>query len=173
MLSERLKSKLKDYPDFPKKGIIFKDICPILTNPDLFNQLIDNMSKKNVYKNADAIIAVDSRGFIFGSAIAYQIKKPLLLARKKYKLPGEVITKKYGLEYGEDSLSIQLESISKFQSFVVVDDLLATGGTAKSIVDLLKSQNKKILGLHVVIELSKLQGSNSLDCQVISEVELS
>ena len=173
MLSERLKSNLKDYPNFPKKGIIFKDICPILTNPIIFNELIENMSKKNFYKNADAIIAVDSRGFIFGSAIAYKIKKPLVLARKKSKLPGEVITKNYGLEYGEDSLSLQLASIRKFKSFAIVDDLLATGGTAKCIVDLLKTQKKDILGLHVVVELSKLQGRNSLDCQVISEVELS
>ena len=173
MLSERLKSELKDYPDFPKKGIIFKDICPILNNPIIFNDLIENMSKKSLYNNADAIVAIDSRGFIFGSAIAYQIKKPLVLARKKYKLPGEVITKNYGLEYGEDSLSLQLASISKFQSFVIVDDLLATGGTAKCIVDLLKTQKKKILGLHVVVELSRLLGRNTLDCQVVSEVELS
>ena len=173
MLSERLESELKDYPNFPKQGIIFKDICPLLTNPNLFNELIENMSKKSIYDNADAIIAIDSRGFIFGSAIAYQTKKPLILARKKYKLPGEVITKNYGLEYGEDSLSIQLASISKFKSFAIVDDLLATGGTAKCIVDLLKTQEKKILGLHVVVELSKLQGRNTLNCQVISEVELS
>ena len=172
MLSERLKSELKDYPDFPKKGIIFKDISPILINPNIFNELIENMSKRSVYKNADAIIAIDSRGFIFGSAIAYQIKKPIILARKKNKLPGEVISKNYGLEYGQDSLSLQLLSISKFKSFAIVDDLLATGGTAKCIVDLLETQKKNILGVHVVIELSKLGGRYSLDCPVISEVEI-
>ena len=173
MLSEKLKSKLKDYPDFPRKGIIFKDICLILSCPDIFNELIENMSKRNIYKNADAIVAIDARGFIFGSAIAYKIKKPLVLARKKYKLPGEVISKNYGLEYGEDSLALQLSSISKFRSFAIVDDLLATGGTAKCIMDLLKTQNKDILGLNVVIELSKLQGRKFLDCPVISEAEIS
>ena len=173
MFSEKLKSKLKDYPDFPKKGIVFKDICLILSSPDIFNELIENMSKRNIYQNADAIVAIDARGFIFGSAIAYKIKKPLILARKKYKLPGEVISKNYGLEYGEDSLSLQLSSISKFKSFAIVDDLLATGGTAKCIIDLLKTQNKNILGLNVVIELSKLKGRNFLDCQVISEAEIS
>ena len=172
MLSERLKSELKDYPDFPKKGIIFKDISPILINPNIFNELIENMSKRSVYKNADAIIAIDSRGFIFGSAIAYQIKKPIILARKKNKLPGEVISKNYGLEYGQDCLSLQLSSISKFKNFAIVDDLLATGGTAKCIIDLLKTQKKSILGVHVVIELSKLGGRDSLDCPLISEVEI-
>ena len=172
MLSNKLKSKLKDYPDFPKKGIVFKDICLILTSPDIFNELIENMSKRYIYKNADAIVAIDARGFIFGSAIAYKIKKPLVLDRKKYKLPGKVISKNYGLEYGEDSLSIQLSSISNFKSFAIVDDLLATGGTAKCIVDLLKTQNKDIVGLNVVIELSKFKGRNFLDCQVISEAEI-
>ena len=172
MLSEKLKSKLEDYPDFPKKGIVFKDICPILSSPDIFHELIENMSKRNIYKNAHAIVAIDARGFIFGSAIAYKIKKPLVLARKKYKLPGKVISKNYGLEYGEDSLSIQLSSISNFKSFAIVDDLLATGGTAKCIVDLLKTQNKDILGLNVVIELCNLEGRNFLDCPVISEAEI-
>ena len=172
MLAERLKSELKDYPDFPKKGIIFKDISPILINPDIFNELIENMSKRSVYKNADAIIAIDSRGFIFGSAIAYKIKKPIILARKKNKLPGEVISKNYGLEYGQDSLSLQLSSISRFKCFAIVDDLLATGGTAKCIIDLLKTQEKRILGVHVVVELSKLGGRDSLNCPVISEVEV-
>ena len=173
MFSKKLKSKLKDYPDFPKKGIVFKDISLILTSPDIFNELIENMSKRYIYKNADAIVAIDARGFIFGSAIAFKIKKPLVLARKKYKLPGEVISRNYGLEYGEDSLSLKLSSISNFKSFAIVDDLLATGGTAKCIIDLLKTQNKDILGLNVVIELSKLQGRNYLDCPVISEVEIS
>ena len=173
MLPDKLKSALKDYPDFPKKGIVFKDICPILTNSNLFNELIENMSKRSIYKNADAIVAIDARGFIFGSAIAYKIQKPLVLARKKYKLPGEVISKNYGLEYGEDYLSLQLSSISNFKSFAIVDDLLATGGTAKCLIDLLKTQEKQILGLHVVIELSKLQGRNYIDFPVISEVEIS
>ena len=172
MLSERLKLELNDYPNFPKKGIIFKDICPILKNTDLFSELIENMSNRSLYKKTEAIIAIDARGFIFGSAIAYKTKIPLVLARKKNKLPGEVIYKNYGLEYGEDSLTLQLESISNFKSFVIVDDLLATGGTAKCIIDLLKTQNKQIIGLNVVIELSKLKGRNFLDCPVISEVEI-
>ena len=168
MLSERLKSELKDYPDFPKKGIIFKDISPILINPDIFNELIENMSKRSVYKNADAIIAIDSRGFIFGSAIAYQIKKPIILARKKNKLPGEVISKNYGLEYGQDSLSLQLLSISKFKSFAIVDDLLATGGTVNCVSKILEKNNKEVVGILVVIELMELEGKLKLDFPIES-----
>ena len=130
------------------------------------------MILREIYENTDAIVAIDSRGFIFGSAIANKLKKPLILARKKDKLPGLLIQKDYGLEYGQDSLSLQLSSISNFQKFVIVDDLLATGGTAKCIFDLLSSKNKTILGLHVVIELSALQGKKVLNCPVLSEVIL-
>ena len=172
MLAEKLKGYIKDYPDFPTKGIIFKDICPILSEPEVFSELINNMSSREIYENTDAIVAIDSRGFIFGSAIANKLKKPLILARKKGKLPGLLIQKDYGLEYGKDSLSLQLSAISNFQKFVIVDDLLATGGTAKCIFDLLNSKNKTILGLHVVIELSALEGKKVINCPVLSEVIL-
>ena len=170
MLAEKLKGYIKDYPDFPTKGIIFKDICPILSEPEVFSELINKMSLREIYENTDAIVAIDSRGFIFGSAIANKLKKPLILARKKDKLPGLLIQKDYGLEYGQDSLSLQLSSISNFQKFVIVDDLLATGGTAKCVFDLLSSKNKTIIGLHVVIELSALEGKKVINCPVFSEV---
>ena len=172
MLTDKLKNFIKDYPDFPKNGIIFKDLCPILCEPNVFSDLIENMSSKEMYKKTDAIVAIDARGFIFGSAIAYRIKKPLILARKKNKLPGDLIQKDYGLEYGEDSLSMQISSISSFQTFVIVDDLLATGGTAKCIFDLLSSKNKNVLGLNVVVELSALGGKKMLDCPVYPEITL-
>ena len=171
MLSERLKNSIKNYPDFPKKGILFKDIMPILTNPELFSDLIEKLSSYSFYKNTDAIIAIDSRGFIFGSAIAKMIKKPLVLARKKNKLPGLVIERSYGLEYGNDKLCIQESAISSFKKFVIVDDLLATGGTAKCVIDMLKVKRKEILALSVVVELSFLEGSKNLDIPVISEVK--
>ena len=171
MLSERLKNSIKDYPDFPKKGIIFKDIMPILANPELFSDLIENLSSYSFYKNTDAIIAIDSRGFIFGSAIAKMIKKPLVLARKKNKLPGLVIERSYGLEYGNDKLCIQESAISPFKKFVIIDDLLATGGTAKCVIDMLKIKRKEILALSVVVELSFLEGSKNLEIPVISEVK--
>ena len=171
MLSKNLKSNIREYPDFPKKGILFRDISPILSEPQIFSELIKKMSSREIYKNSEAIVAIDSRGFIFGSSIANFLNKPLVLARKKNKLPGKLIEKDYGLEYGKDSLSMQLEAIQKFKSFVIVDDLIATGGTAKCVLDLLESIGKTIVGLHVVIELTSLEGKKALECPVYSEIK--
>ncbi len=171
MLSERLKDSINDYPDFPKKGIIFKDISPIIADPELFSDLIDKVKSYSFFNDAEAIIAIDARGFIFGSAVAKSIKKPLVMARKKNKLPGLVIEESYGLEYGNDNLCLQESSISLFQKFVIMDDLLATGGTAKCVIDMLRKRKKEILALSVVIELSELDGANSLGIPVYSEVK--
>ena len=171
MLSERLKNTIQDYPNFPKKGILFKDISPIISNPELFEELIDKMSKYPVFKDTDAIIAIDARGFIFGSTIAQKVKKPLILARKKGKLPGLLVDESYGLEYGKDTLSIQELAIASLKKFVIVDDLLATGGTARCVIDMLKEKNKDVLALSVVIELLDLKGSDLVGIPVISEVK--
>lgn len=168
---EILKKIIRDYPDFPKEGILFKDISPLLANADLFSSLIDKVAKYAFFKDADAIIAIDARGFIFGSAIAKTIKKPLILARKKNKLPGKLIEKSYGLEYGEDSLSIQDSAIAPFSKFVIVDDLLATGGTAKCVCDILSKKDKKILALSVIIELTALNGAKNINVPTYSEVK--
>tara|TARA_B100000401_G_C52714150_1_gene675332 strand:+ start:544 stop:1062 length:519 start_codon:yes stop_codon:yes gene_type:complete len=171
MLAERLKKSIIDYPDFPKKGIIFKDLCPVLADPQLFSDLIEKISSYPIFYETDAIIAIDARGFIFGSAIANKLKMPLVLARKKNKLPGKLIQGDYGLEYGSDTLSIQDSAIKSLEKFVIVDDLLATGGTAKCVCDLLKDRNKEVLALTVVIELSSLKGSENLGIPVYSEVK--
>ena len=121
MLSERLKSSIKSYPDFPKKGINFKDLSPIMADPNLFKELINEVSKNKIFIECDAIIAIDARGFIFGSAIAYNLNKPLVIARKKNKLPGELISKEYGLEYGKDTLSIQKDIVKDFHNFANID----------------------------------------------------
>ena len=163
--------KIKTYPDFPKKGIIFRDVLPILSYPDVFSKLIDEMSKAAIYKNCDSIIAVDARGFIFGSAIALKLKKPLIVARKPNKLPGQIITGEYDLEYGKNSLSFSVESLDRFNKFVIVDDLIATGGTVECIYKLIKSQNKKILGLSVVIELLALKARGKFDFPIISSIQ--
>ena len=171
MLSERLKNSIKDYPDFPKKEIIFKDISPLISDPELFSDLIQKIIKYSFLKTTDAIIAIDARGFIFGSAVALSLKKPLILARKKNKLPGLLIQRSYGLEYGNDSLAIQESAIAPYEKFVIIDDLLATGGTAKCVIDMLKSKNKEILALSVIIELTFLEGAKNLDIPVFSEVQ--
>ena len=171
MLAERLKKSIIDYPDFPKKGIIFKDLSPVFADPILFSDLIEKISSYPIYSETEAIISIDARGFILGSAVANKIKKPLILARKKNKLPGLLIEAEYGLEYGKDYLSIQESAIKSFQKFVIVDDLLATGGTAKCVKDMLRLKNKDVLALSVVVELSSLKGSEFLDLPVYSEIK--
>ncbi len=171
MSFQELENYIGSYPDFPKKGIIFKDILPILTNPPIFKRLIKEMSKDDIFQKADAIIAIDARGFIFGSAIGFYLSKPVIMARKPGKLPGKLITEEYNLEYGQNSLSIQESCLNKFNKFVIVDDLLATGGTVQSIYKILKSKSKEILGLSVVIELENLKGSSLFDFKTISQIK--
>ena len=171
MTSNNLKQLIAEYIDFPKKGIIFKDILPILEHPDIFEGLINNMTTtSSIFKNADAIISVDARGFIFGTAISMKLSKPMIVARKPGKLPGKLITKSYDLEYGSNSLSIQKDVLERYHSFVIVDDLLATGGTVKCIYDIIKESNKEITGLSVVIELEKLNARNLIPFPIESQI---
>ena len=171
MLTDILKSTLKGYLDFPKKGILFQDISPVLLEPSLFNVLIRKMSEFDGFDKAECIVAIDARGFIFGSAIAFKLKKPLIVARKPNKLPGQIISREYDLEYGKNSLSLSVESLDRFNKFVIVDDLIATGGTVECIYNLIKSQNKEILGLSVVIELLALKAREKFDFPIISSIQ--
>ena len=155
---KNLESLIKTYNDFPKKGIAFKDILGIIQDPEVFRELILKMSSNKVIKDSEAIISVEARGFIFGSAIALQASKPMLVARKPGKLPGELIKENYYLEYGKSSLSIQKESLEKFNSYAIVDDLLATGGTINCVANLIKKSGKDVIGLVTVVELLKLDG---------------
>ena len=169
---KKLEDLILTYKDFPKKGIDFKDILEILQYPDIFQELILKMSSKQFLKNAEAIISIDARGFIFGSAIALESSKPMLVARKPGKLPGPLLTREYDLEYGKNSLSIQSNALKKFNSFVIIDDLLATGGTVNCVSRLLQEQRKEILGLITVIELNELKGRSKLDFPVKSIISL-
>ena len=134
---KKLESLIKTYNDFPKNGIAFKDVLGIIQDPEVFRELILRMSSNQVIKNSDAIISIEARGFIFGSAISFQASKPMIVARKPGKLPGELLQENYNLEYGKSSLSIQKEAIKKFNSYVILDDLLATGGTAICVANLI------------------------------------
>ena len=156
---EKLKKLISTYENYPKTGVNFKDVLEIVHYPKIFKELIIKMSSSKLIKNAEALISIDARGFIFGSAIALQSSKPMIVARKPGKLPGEIIKKKYNLEYGENTMTIQKSSINNFNSFVIVDDLIATGGTAECVSKILKDNDKKILGLLVVVELLDLGGS--------------
>ena len=167
----KMKKLIKSYPDFPKKGILFKDLLGILREPSEFKKLIENMSSKEIIKKADALIAIDARGFVFGSAIAFLTSKPMVVARKPGKLPGKLKTKSYDLEYGTNSLSIQEESLDGFQKIAIVDDLLATGGTVNCVSEILESMGKDITGLSVVIELEALEGRSKFDFDISSEMK--
>ena len=170
MLQEEIKNKIKDYPNFPKEGIVFKDILPIFENPDLFHRVINSMSSHAMFAKTEAIIAIDARGFLLGSAIAFKTSKPLVLARKPGKLPGELITGEYDLEYGKNSLSIQKNALNSFKRFVIVDDLLATGGTVGCVSDLLTKNNKEVIGLSVLLELVFLNARSKLNFPISAEI---
>ena len=169
---KKLEDLILTYKDFPKKGIDFKDVLEILQYPEIFNDLILKMSSNEFLKNAEAIISIDARGFIFGSAVALESSKPMIVARKPGKLPGHLLTREYDLEYGQNSLSIQSDALKKFNSFVIVDDLLATGGTVNCVSRLLRDQKKEILGLITVVELRELKGRSKLQFPVESMIML-
>ena len=169
---KKFKDLINSYKDFPKKGVDFKDVLGILQDPEAFNQLITRMSSSQIINNSEAIISIDARGFIFGSAVSLKSSKPMIVARKPGKLPGELVKKQYNLEYGVNSLCIQKSSLFKYGSYVIIDDLLATGGTVKCVADLLLGNGKEVKGLLTVIELDKLQGRSQLDFPVESIIKL-
>ena len=161
---------ISDYEDYPQKGIIFKDLFGILREPIIFRGLINRMASSQEIQDSDAILAIEARGFIFGSAIAFHSGKPMIVARKPNKLPGKLIMKKYNLEYGSNILTIQKKSIEKYQKFSVVDDILATGGTAKCVTDLIVSAGKEVVGYSVVVEIKSLNGRKKLEKSVNSQL---
>ena len=169
---EKLLKIFGSYKDFPKPGILFCDILPVLTNPEIFSELVKRMSEDLNITNSEAIVAIDARGFIFGTGISLITNKPLVLARKPGKLPGDLISGSYKLEYGENTLCLQKSSIEKYKSFSIIDDLLATGGTASCVEEMLKKEGKDVNGLSVVVELEELKGKNKMNCKVSSQIIL-
>ena len=167
---KKLEDLILTYKDFPKKGINFKDVLGIIQEPAVFKELILKMSGSKIIKNCDAIISIDARGFIFGSAISLQASKPMVVARKPGKLPGDIIKENYNLEYGESSLSLQRSVLRKYNLFAVVDDLLATGGTVNCVSNLLRNNGKEVLGLITVVELTKLKGRSKFDFPIESVI---
>ena len=164
--------QIKRYFYIPKKGIAIKDLLGINQDTEVFRELIFQMSSNKIIKNSEAIISIDDRGFIFGSAISFQASKPMIVARKPGKLPGELIQEQYDLEYGKNFLSIQKESIKKFNSYAIVDDLLATGGTVDCVAKLIYRSDKKITGLLTVVELLELGGKSKFNFPVESVISI-
>lgn len=149
---------VRDIPDFPKKGVVFKDITPILGNSNAFQQSINWVSEPFLNKKIDAVVGVESRGFVFASAAAYRLKAGFIPVRKPGKLPWNTFEASYKLEYGVDKLQIHQDAIKKGQKILIVDDVLATGGTAAATIDLVNQLGGEIVEVTFLIELKFLNG---------------
>ncbi|CBH40996.1 adenine phosphoribosyltransferase [Mycoplasmopsis agalactiae] len=165
-----LKKYIRDVKNFPKPGILFKDISPLLADGEALNYTITSMA--DVAKDVDVIVGPDARGFLFGTPTAAVLKKPFIMVRKPGKLPGKVISREYDLEYGNNILQIQAGFIKKGQTVAIVDDVLATGGTIKAIIKLLKEQGAIIKKVIILLELTDLNGRDSINEDGIEIVSL-
>jgi adenine phosphoribosyltransferase len=157
-----LKDHVRDIPDFPKQGILFKDISTLLANKDAFKKAIDLLAKRFKKDRIDYVVGIESRGFIFGSPLAYKLGAGFIPIRKKGKLPAKTVSITYELEYGQDTLEIHEDAIKPNDRVLVIDDLLATGGTVKASCDLLKKLNAEIVSIAFLVELRFLKGKQKL-----------
>ncbi len=163
MSSKDIENAIRDIPDFPKKGIIFKDITPVLSDIDLLRKSIDMMVEPYMKQKIDVVVGIESRGFIFGTPIADKLDSSFVLVRKPGKLPYKTEKVSYELEYGTDTLEIHKDSINEGQNVLIVDDLLATGGTAEATCNLISKLKGNISGFVVLIELEFLEGRKKLN----------
>jgi len=159
---EHLKKTIRSIPDFPKKGILFRDITTLLQNGPKFRHAIDTLAKHFQGKKIDKVAAVESRGFIIASPLAYKLKAGFIPVRKKGKLPYKTIESTYELEYGTDTLQMHADAFQPGANVLIVDDLLATGGTAKATIDLVEKLKGKVVGICFLIELTDLKGREKL-----------
>ena len=157
-----LKKAIRDIPDFPKKGIIFKDITTLLKEARAFKEAVDTIAGLYKDKKIDTVVSVEARGFFFGAAVAYKLGVGLVPVRKKGKLPFKTHAVTYQLEYGTDTLEIHQDAVKQGDRILVVDDLLATGGTVKAVTELVENMGGKIAGIAFVIELLPLKGREKL-----------
>ena len=159
---ELVKELIADVPDFPKPGILFKDITPVLSHPEGFSEVIDTFANRYREMGVTHFVGVESRGFIFASVLAYILQKGLVLARKPGKLPRETFSASYELEYGHDSLELHRDSLKSGDRAVIIDDLIATGGTAAAVCQLVTQCGASPVELGVVIELAALNGRSKV-----------
>ena len=159
---KQLEDYVRSIPDFPEPGIIFRDITTVLQDADGFQLAIDELLKLLEGVDFDVVVGAESRGFIFGAPLAYALKKPFVLVRKKGKLPCETIEQEYELEYGKATVEIHKDSIQKGQKVVVVDDLIATGGTIKAAIDLVEALGGEVAKVIFLMELAGLEGRKKL-----------
>ena len=158
-----LKKHIRSIQDYPKKGILFRDITTLIKNQNAFKECIDQMSKILSTLNFDKIATIESRGFVFASPLSYNLSKPIVLMRKKNKLPAEKYSIDFELEYGKATLEIHRDSISPKEKIIIIDDLIATGGTAEAAAKLVEQSNGEVLGFVFVINLFDLGGKELLE----------
>jgi adenine phosphoribosyltransferase len=167
MITERIKSAIRDVPNFPREGIIFKDITPIMLNPVLSRDLLDYLVEQYKNENIDVIAGIESRGFLFGYPLAMRLGVPFVLIRKQGKLPYEKISYSYDLEYGSATIEMHTDAIQKGQRVLIHDDLLATGGSAEAAAHLVQQCGGEIAGFSFLVSLDFLDGTKKL--KVFSE----
>jgi adenine phosphoribosyltransferase len=171
IMYEEIKAAVRDVPDFPIKGILFKDITPILQNGRLFRMAVDALADRHKNSKVDAVVGIDARGFIFAAAVAYKLGVGLVPVRKKGKLPYKTVVTSYALEYGTETSEMHVDAIKPGDHVIIVDDLLATGGTALAAATLVKQLNGNIREIDFLIELSYLKGRERLkDYNVFSAI---
>jgi len=170
MEKNRLEKFIRDIPNFPKKGIIFKDITTLLNNPKAFRSAVDAMAQEFKNKKIDYVVSVEARGFIFGAPLAYKLNAGFVPVRKKGKLPARTKAVTYDLEYGTDTLEIHSDAIRKGARVLIVDDLLATGGTVGAVAKLLKGFGAKVVSVAFLIELNFLNGRKKLKGLPVSSI---
>ena len=157
-----LKDYIRSIPDYPKKGILFRDITTLIKDESAFVETIDLIIERSKKFKVDKIAAIESRGFIFASAVSYLLKKPFIMLRKKNKLPAETFSTDFELEYGTATIEIHKDSIDKDESVLIIDDLIATGGTAQAAAKLIKMSGGTVAGFIFIINLFDLGGSDNL-----------
>jgi adenine phosphoribosyltransferase len=159
---KKLEEYIRSIPDFPEKGIIFRDVTSVLQDADGLHLAIDTMQNLIKDLDIDVVVGPESRGFIFGTPIAYNLRKPFVLIRKKGKLPCETVEMSYDLEYGKATIEMHKDSIKPGQKVLIVDDLIATGGTTEAMIKLIESLGGEVVGIVVLIELAGLEGRKKL-----------
>ena len=167
-----LKSRIRTIPDFPKPGIQFRDITTLLKDPFGFRKLVDDLVQPFAGKRVDAVAGIEARGFIIAGAVAYQLSTGFIPVRKKGKLPWETIGQDYEMEYGTDRVEIHRDAVGEGETVLIVDDLLATGGTALATLDLLRQAGADIVGCSFVVDLPDLGGRKRLEEQGVSVLTL-
>lgn len=166
-LEQSMKQLIRDIPDYPKKGIVFRDITPLLKDYALFTACIDELAKRVKALHADYIVGIEARGFIVGAALAYKLGVGFIPARKKGKLPYDKISINYQLEYGNETIEMHKDSIERNANVLIVDDLLATGGTSLATIQLVKQIGANVIGLAYLIELTDLNGRKRLPVDAV------